>query len=259
MRFWSWLEASEDTQHRAVLVIDGVIDSGESWYEDAVTPAAFREELAAHSGDIMVEINSPGGDVFAGFEIYNMLIAHAGRVTVRVVGMAASAASVIAMAADAGQLIMAQASMMMIHNPWTFVQGDAEGLREQADVLDMIRDVLAEIYMRRFNGAREELIRLLDEETWLTPQRAHALGLCDTVETPEDAQSEGAVASAMLGRYAAMSRETMAGIRQRFGTGSVPAREGTPMAAEDAAKLLEEADALIAACLYNNRPNKKEE
>lgn len=252
MPFWNWMEASADTGNRAVLVIDNVIDSGCSWYDDAVTPTAFRDELAAHGGqDIMVEINSPGGDVFAGFEIYNMLLAHEGSVTVRVVGMAASAASVIAMAADPGCLIMSHASMMMIHNPWTVAQGDAEGLREQADVLDMIRDVLVDIYMRRYNGAEDALRTMLDEETWLTPARAMQLGLCDTVEAPEDAQDGGY--AAMLGRYAAMSRETMAGIRQRFGKAASAPHEGAEntMAADEAAKLLDEVDAMIAAAFKN--------
>lgn len=247
MRFWNWTEASADTGNRAVLVIDNVIDTDVSWYDDAVTPAAFRDELAAHAGqEIMVEINSPGGDVFAGFEIYNMLIAHEGAVTVRVVGMAASAASVIAMAAGKGRLIMSHASMLMIHNPWTCVHGDADGLREQADVLDMIRDVLVDIYMRRFNGTADTLRTMLAEETWLTPARAMELGLCDEIETPEG-QADG-YAAAMLGRYAAMSRETMADIRGRLCTAPPPAPEpAMPMAAQDAAKLLDEADAMIAA------------
>jgi len=245
-RFWNWQNASADTGNRAVLVIDNVIDTDVSWYDDAVTPAAFRDELAAHAGqEIMVEINSPGGDVFAGFEIYNMLTAHEGAVTVRVVGMAASAASVIAMAADKGRLIMSHASMLMIHNPWTCVHGDADGLREQADVLDMIRDVLVDIYMRRFNGTDEALRTMLAEETWMTPARAMQLGLCDEIEAPEDGEA-GGYAAAMLGRYAAMSRETMAKIRGKFG--AVPEGARTePMNAEDAANLLDEADAMIAA------------
>lgn len=249
-RFWNWTAASEDTGGRAVLVIDNVIDTGTGWYEDAVTPAAFRDELAAHGGQpIMVEINSPGGDVFAGFEIYNMLLSHEGGVTVRVVGMAASAASVIAMAADQGELIMTQASMMIIHNPWTCARGDADGLREQADVLDMIRDILVEIYMRRFNGTEDALRTMLAEEIWLTPARALELGLCDQVETPEDVQQENAAAASMLGRYAAMSRETMADIRRRFGAATGAGAE--MMKPEDGKKMLSEVDAMIAAAFRN--------
>lgn len=245
--FWSWTAASADTENRAVLVLSGPIDSGESWYDDGVWPARFRQELDAHAGeDIQVEINSPGGDVFAGFEIYNMLLAHTGSVRVRVVGMAASAASLIAMAADPGELVMCEASMLMIHNPWTCAAGNSEALREQADVLDMIRDVMVSCYMRRFSGGEDALERLLDEETWMTPARACELGLCDAVERATgDGEDGGALA--MAGRYAAMSRERMDEIRTRFGLARRAKSENTPMAAQDAAALLEEVDAMIAS------------
>lgn len=248
--FWSWTAASADTENRAVLVLSGTIDSGESWYDDAVWPARFRSELDGHAGEaIQVEINSPGGDVFAGFEIYNMLLAHTGSVRVRVVGMAASAASLIAMAADPGELVMCEASMLMIHNPWTSAWGNSETLREQADVLDMIRDVMCSCYMRRFSGTQEELERLLDEETWLTPARAMELGLCDAIEhAQEDGEDGGALA--MAGRYAAMSRAQMEDIRRRFHVANREKPEDKPMAAEDAAALLCEADAMIAAAFH---------
>ena len=252
-RFWNWIAASEDTENRAVLVLSGAIDSGASWYEHTVTPQAFRDELAGHAGEsIQVEINSPGGDVFAGFEIYNMLRSHNGSVRVRVVGMAASAASIVAMAADAGALCMCEASMMMIHNPWTFAGGNSSELREQADVLDMIRDVMVSCYMHRFCGEQTDLEAMLDRETWLTPQRAMEHGLCDEIETAEDGSGEDTLsASAMAGRYAAMSRAQMEEIRERFGAkkreGKKPDPTSEPMAADRAAKLLEEADAMIAA------------
>lgn len=252
-KFWNWIARSADTENRAVLVLSGAIDSGESWYGDGVWPARFREELDAHAGeDIQVEINSPGGDVFAGFEIYNMLVSHNASVRVRVVGMAASAASIVAMAAGKGQLIMTEASMMMIHNPWTLAMGDSEELREQADVLDMIRDVMCSVYMHRFSGEESELTRLLDEETWLSPARAMELGLCDEVEIPDAGAEDGAPsAAAMAGRYAAMSRAQMAEIRERFGV-KKPAEEATAgEPGPDAKALLAEADALIGASMMN--------
>ena len=251
-RFWNWIDRSEDTENRAVLVLSGAIDSGESWYDDGVWPARFREELSAHAGEsIQVEINSPGGDVFAGFEIYNMLIAHNASVRVRVTGMAASAASIVAMAADKGELCMCEASMMMIHNPWTWAGGNAEELREQADVLDMIRDVMVSCYMHRFSGEQTDLEAMLDRETWLTPVRAMELGLCDEIEAAEDGSGEETLsASAMAGRYAAMSRAQMEEIRERFGVKKEAAGQPEPMAAAEAAKLLEEADALIAAAAF---------
>ena len=255
-KFWQWMAASEDTEQRAVLVLSGPIDTGESWYEDGVYPAQFRRELAAHAGEALtVEINSPGGDVFAGFEIYNMLLAHTGSVRVRIVGLCASAASIIAMAADAGELIMCETSMMMIHNPWTYAAGNSGELREQADVLDLIRDVMVEAYMHRFGGTQEELIGMLDADTYLTPERAVELGLCDAIEGRED-DAPGAqdAAAAMLGRYAAMSGETAARLRAALAPGrrarAKQEREQQAQKAQRdpllAKKLLDEADAIIA-------------
>ena len=246
-KFWNWITASEDTEHRAVLVLSGAIDSGESWYGDGVWPDRFREELAAHAGEnVQVEINSPGGDVFAGFEIFNMLHDHDGNVRVRVVGMAASAASIVAMAASPGELCMCEASLMMIHNPWTMALGDSEALREQADVLDTIRDVMVNVYMHRFTGTREELETMLDEESWLSPARAMEQGLCDEIESAGEPEGDSLTASAMAGRYAALSRETIAEIRARFGV-KKPETAPKAMAAEDAAALLSDVDALISA------------
>ena len=257
-RFWDWQAASADTENRAVLVLSGPIDSGESWYGDGVWPARFREELDAHAGeDIQVEINSPGGDVFAGFEIYNMLLARSGSVRVRVVGLCASAASIVAMAADSGELIMCECSMMMIHNPWTYAAGNSGELREQAEVLDMIRDVMADAYMHRFSGTEDELLAMLDADTYLTPARAQALGLCDAIEGPEgeDAQQADA-AAAMLGRYAAMGGDTLAALRARLAPGkrmrSRLARNSAAQNQENqpdpqlAGRLLREADEIIA-------------
>lgn len=255
-RFWDWIAASEDTEQRAVLVISGAIDTGESWYEDSVYPAQLRGELEQHAGEALtVEINSPGGDVFAGFEIYNMLLAHTGSVRVRIVGLCASAASIVAMAADAGELCMCETSMMLIHNPWTMAAGNSEALREQADVLDLIRDVMAEAYMHRFTGTQDELCALLDAETYLTPARAQAFGLCDAIETAQgDLQLAGDAAAAMLGRYAAMSGE----VRARLAATLAPGRRARAKHARDAGKpdttcdpqlakkLLAEADAIIA-------------
>lgn len=250
-RFWNWIDRSEDTENRAVLVIDRLIDSGMSWYEDTVTPREFREELERHAGEpIQVEINSPGGDVYAGFEIHNMLIGHKGGVRVRVVGDASSAASMVAMAADPGELVMCQLSAMFIHEAWIEARGNRGALREQAEALDLIVDLMVDCYMRRFKGSEEELRALLNKETLLTPRQALEYGLCDRIEIPEDAHQTQAAAASMMGRYLAMSRAQMEEIRERFGVKKreeqSPSPTGEPMAAAEAARLLKEADALIA-------------
>lgn len=241
-RFWDWIGPEAETEEQAVLVLSGMIDSGSSWYEDTVYPAMFRAELDAHAGrPVRVEINSPGGDVFAGFEIYNMLREHQGGLQVRVTGLAASAASIVAMAADPGELAMYDASMMMIHKPWICAAGNADALREHADTLDMIRDVMCSAYMRRYSGTEDALRALLDRDTYLTPQQALDCGLCDRILTWEAETQEEGAAAAMIGRYAAMD---MRALRDRLGVraGDKAAGGGTPQAARN---YLAEVDAIL--------------
>lgn len=227
-------------------MLGGPIDSGESWYDDAVWPARFREELSAYDGQpVLVEINSPGGDVFAGFEIMNMLRGRKGGVSVLVTGIAASAASLVAMAADPGELSMYDVSMMMIHKPWTGVCGNADDLREQADVLDMIRDVMCSAYMCRYKGSEEELKALLDTDTYLKPEDALENGLCDRIVRWEaDAQEEGA-AAAMLSRYAAMD---MSALRKKIGAMTPKKTPEKPADDAPARDYLKEADEILG-CL----------
>lgn len=250
-RFFSWIDEGDVP----VLVISGTIDTGTSWYDDAVTPRAFREALDKYAGrDIIVSINSPGGDVFAGFEIYNMLAQRSGGTTVRVTGLAASAASYIAMAADPGKLHMCRASMLMIHNPWTSACGDADALRKNAEVLDEIGSVMEDIYMQRATCTREELHGMLCAQRYLSPTEALSYGLCDAVVDPfeEDEDAESATAAAMLGRYAALSpgdvRQMRAGlaIKPPHARGKAPAPEATPAAPQDTTDYLAMADALLA-------------
>ena len=246
-KFWKWTNqaATETAPMERILHLNGTI-AEESWFDDEVTPQMFKDELFAGEGDITVWINSPGGDCVAAAQIYNMLVEYKGAVTVKVDGIAASAASVIAMAGT--KVLMSPVSMMMIHNPWTFAAGNSDELREQADVLDMIRDVMVDIYMNRFAGEQADLEAMLSRETWLTPARAMEHGLCDEIETAEDGSGDDTLsASAMAGRYAAMSRAQMDEIRERFGVKKEAAKQPEPMAADRAAELLREADAMIAA------------
>lgn len=247
--FYAWIDDGDTP----TLAIDGVIDTGSDWYSDAVTPKAFRAALDAHAGqDIVVSINSPGGDVFAGFEIYNMLAARKGGTTVRVMGLAASAASYIAMAADPGKLQMCRASMMMIHNPWSMAYGNAAEMRKQADVLDEVGSIMADIYMQRATCAEEELRAMLDAERYLSPTEALAVGLCDEIIDPaeEDDTEETQAMAAMRGRYVAMSVEDVRRVRSALHISprkaAAKAPELIPEGNEDKNDYLAMADALIA-------------
>lgn len=171
-KFWQFKNATGGSE----LIIDGVIAS-ESWFDDEVTPKEFREELSRHSGNITVRINSPGGDVFAGVAIYNMLAEHSGEVTVKVDGLAASIASLIAMAGD--KIVMLPGSMMMVHQPWTFAAGNADDLEEVIESLKKIGESMTPIYATRTGLSEERVNELLKAETWMTANDAVELGFAD--------------------------------------------------------------------------------
>jgi ATP-dependent Clp protease, protease subunit len=144
---------------------------------------------------IALHINSPGGDVFEGAAMYNLLAQCGIPVDVVVDGLAASAASYIAMV---GQTItMGQGAMMMIHNPWSIEIGDANALRKTADTLDKVRDSMLSGYMSKYEGTQDELKALLDAETWLTAQDAVDAGFADQIAAPPAKASDKDKAKAL--------------------------------------------------------------
>ena len=181
-RFWNF-KALENNE--AELSIYGEIADSNGWFSDGTetTPSGFKEELAA-LGDvntINVYINSPGGDVFAGQAIFSMLKRNKATVNVYVDGLAASIASVIAMAGDT--IHMPNNSMMMIHNPWSAMMGNATDFRKAADDLEKIGLSIQETYLAKATDMKQEdLVTLLDAETWLTAKECLDLGLCDEIE-----------------------------------------------------------------------------
>ena len=183
MAFWTFRQ-SADNPEDGVLQIDGVLTTEDSWWGDDGTVVArnIRRHLARLK-DVTVYINSPGGDVMAGAEIYTALREHAesgkGTVTVKVTGIAASAASVIAMAGD--KILMSPVSYMMIHNPWTQLAGNAKDLRHQADVLDVISEGLINAYECRTGKSRDEIKKLLDGETYMSAQTCVDEGFADGI------------------------------------------------------------------------------
>lgn len=144
--------------------------------------ASVRRALAGVSGGtIEVHLNSYGGDMFEGIAIKNHLRQREEKVVVYIDGVAASSASVIAMAGD--EIIMPADTQLMIHNPWTYAAGNAKDLRKIADDLDKSEISIRASYLHRFKGDEAELIALLDEESWLTAEEAVTLGLADKVLT----------------------------------------------------------------------------
>lgn len=175
-KFWNWVK-NEDVGGRT-LYLDGEI-SDETWYGDEVTPELFRKELESGNGDITVWINSPGGDVFAAAQIYNMLMDYKGNVTVKVDALAASAASVIAMAGTTVQ--MSPVAMMMIHNPMTVAIGDSEEMKKAGAMLDEVKESIMNAYEIKTGLNRTKVSHLMDAESWFNARKAVELGFADEI------------------------------------------------------------------------------
>ena len=187
-RFWKWVRnkapAGEDPDlAERTLFLNGTIAS-ESWFDDDVTPALFKSDLDAGKGPITVWINSPGGDVWAAAQIYNMLLSYTGKVTVKIDGLAASAASVIAMAGD--EVLVSPVSMLMIHNPATAAMGDKDDLAQAISMLDSVKDSILNAYVKKTGLSKNKLSKLMDDETWMDANKAVELGFADRVmERPD--------------------------------------------------------------------------
>ncbi|HEN9924030.1 TPA: head maturation protease, ClpP-related [Streptococcus agalactiae] len=182
-KFWNFT----DEGGVRTLRIEGQI-ADETWFGDEVTPQQFKNDLISGTGDITLWINSPGGDVFAAAQIYNMLMDYQGDVHVIIDGLAASAASVIAMAGTT--VSMSPVSMMMIHNPWTFAQGEAKDMAKVIEMLGEIKESIINAYELRTGLSRTKISHLMDSESWFNAKKAVELGFADKVlfekeETPE--------------------------------------------------------------------------
>ena len=160
------------------LHLNGTI-AEESWFDDDVTPQLFRDELEAGTGDITIWINSPGGDCVAAAQIYNMLMDYKGSVTVKIDGIAASAASVIAMAGT--EVLMSPVGMLMIHNPMTVAMGDADEMEKAIEMLSSVKDSILNAYEIKTGLSRAKLAHLMDAETWMDANKALELGFVDGI------------------------------------------------------------------------------
>ena len=175
-KFWNWIRNETDSER--TLVLNGEI-SDETWYGDEVTPALFQKELNAGTGNITVWINSPGGDVFAAVQIYNMLMEYKGDVTVKVDALAASAASVIAMAGT--EVLMSPVAMMMIHNPMTIAIGDSKEMQKAGEMLDEVKESIMNAYEIKTGMSRARISHLMDAESWFNAKKAVELGFADGI------------------------------------------------------------------------------
>ena len=160
-----------------------------------VTAKDFLAEVKRYKGQhIHLRINSVGGSVIEGAAIYNALRRHKGGLTVHVDGLAASMASVIAMAGE--EVYIADNAMLMVHNPWSMTMGDADDLRKEADVLDKLKATLVNAYVRKTGMETEDIAQMMDEETWLNATQSVAMGFADEIEDGIEAAASVTPASA---------------------------------------------------------------
>lgn len=178
-KFWEF-KAKKDTKEGELLLYGTI--SNRTWWGDETTPKQFKKDLD-DLGDIDVlniYINSPGGDVFAGQTIYSMLKRHKATKNVHIDGLAASAASLVAMAGD--NVIMPKNAMMMIHKAWIIAVGNADDMRKMADDLDKIDESIVSAYEMKTELPRDEILQIMENETWLTAEEAVEKGFADKVE-----------------------------------------------------------------------------
>jgi ATP-dependent Clp protease protease subunit len=191
-KFWNWVKNEGELGIERTLFLNGEI-SDETWYGDEVTPKLFKDELNSGDGDITVWINSPGGDVFAAAQIYNMLRDYKGSVTVKIDGLAASAASVIAVAGDT--VLMSPVAMMMIHNPATLAIGNAKEMEKAIGMLNEVKESILNAYEDKTGLKRSKLSKMMDDETWFNAKKAVELGFADKIlfakeEEPEEEEDD---------------------------------------------------------------------
>ena len=195
-KFWNWVRNEEDSDER-ILMLNGHI-STETWLGDDVTPEIFRDELNRGTGNVIVWINSPGGDCFAAAQIYNMLMEYRGNVDVRIDGIAASAASVIAMAGNT--VSISPVGMMMIHNPATISIGDEQEMKRAIDRLSEIKESIINAYELKTGLPRKQLSNLMNAESWFNAKKAKELGFVDSIlygDKEDEDKAEGMIFSSV--------------------------------------------------------------
>lgn len=174
-KFWNWIKDSDETR---TLRLEGPIDE-ESFWGDEITPQMFRDELNAGEGDVTVWINSPGGNVFAAAEIYTMLKDYKGSITVKIDAIAASAASVVAMAGDSVQ--MSPVAMLMIHDPSTVAMGNTKDMEKAIEVLNEVKESIINAYASKSGLSHARIANLMSNETWMNAKKAVELGFADEI------------------------------------------------------------------------------
>ena len=222
-QFWDWVK--DETTESRTLYLNGAI-AEESWFDDDVTPQAFKADLFAGEGDITIWLNSPGGDCIAASQIYAMLMDYRGNVTVKIDGIAASAASVIAMAGT--KVMMAPTALMMIHNPLTVAIGDSEEMQKAIAMLDEVKESIINAYEIKTGQSRAKISHLMDAETWLNANKAIELGFADGILEDEKKRMQPEDVT-----YAFSRRAVTNSLLNKLYLKKAPAKTGIPIESLD--------------------------
>ena len=207
-RWWNW---TSDENNERILRIEGTIAEN-SWVDDEITPKQFKAELMSGSGDITVFINSVGGDVIAAAQIYNMLMEYKGNVTVKIDGIAASAASVVAMAGT--KVLVSPLSQIMVHNPMAAAFGDTDDMQKAISMLSEVKESIINAYEIKTGLSRAQISRLMDAETWVNAQKAVELGFADEILYTNN-NSDYEISQGQLFSQAAFDRKIVNKISKR--------------------------------------------
>ena len=175
-KFWNWIK-NEDTGETELYFEGPISDS--TWYGDEITPGLFKDELSKHPGNLTVWLCSPGGDVFAASQIYTMLRNHKGRITVKIDSLAASAASVVAMAGD--ETLISPTGMIMCHDPSCIASGNKADMEKAIELLEEVKESIINAYETKSHLSRNKIAKLMSDETWLNAKKAHEMGFVDGI------------------------------------------------------------------------------
>ena len=205
-RFWNFTKTEEErVLYISGEIVDGEDEDNEDDNEEKIKSTAdiFRDELYSGEGNISVWINSPGGDMVTGAQIYNLIKDYKGKVTVKIDGLAASAASVIAMAGD--EILMSPVSQLMIHNPFSYAIGDSNEMKRTADMLSEVKESIINAYEIKTHLSRSKIAKMMDDETWMNAYKAVNLGFADGILFSEDEQKSKNTEEFMFSRESAIS------------------------------------------------------
>ncbi len=205
----------------------------------------FKDELFAEEGDVVIFLNSPGGDCIAASQIYTMLMEYTGNVTIKIDGIAASAASVIAMAGTS--VLMAPTSLMMIHNPMTAAFGSKDEMEKAIEMLEEVKESIINAYELRTGLSRARISHLMDSETWMNAKRAIELGFADGMLTDEKVMAEmpafefsdRAVEAALINKITAKTRKDTPANKQEPEPKEPPQPEPAPKHGRSVDELME--------------------